>query len=59
MWDASKVLWSLLIGLFRSRASLEAEILILRGRDCDAAPAFSWRARVREQGAAAPWLAIR
>ena len=30
MWDACKVLWSLLIGLFRSRASLEAEILILR-----------------------------
>ena len=30
MWDACKLLWSLLIGLFRSRASLEAEILILR-----------------------------
>jgi hypothetical protein len=30
MWEAWKVLWSLLIGLFRSRASLEAEILILR-----------------------------
>ena len=29
MWDACKLLWSLL-GLFRSRASLEAEILILR-----------------------------
>ena len=30
MWDAWKLLWSLLIGLFRSRASLEAENLILR-----------------------------
>ena len=30
MWDACKLLWSLLIGLFRSRASLEAENLVLR-----------------------------
>jgi hypothetical protein len=30
MWDAWKLLWSLLIGLFRSRASLEAENLVLR-----------------------------
>ena len=30
MWDACKLLWSLFLGLFRSRASLEAEILMLR-----------------------------
>ena len=30
MWDVCKLLWSLLIGLFRSRASLEAENLVLR-----------------------------
>jgi hypothetical protein len=30
MWDACKLLWSLFIGLFRSRVSLEAEILMLR-----------------------------
>src|SRR4249920_1752088 len=30
MWDACKLLWSLLVGLFRSRASLEAENLVLR-----------------------------
>ena len=30
MWDACRSLWSLLIGLFRSRASLEAENLALR-----------------------------
>jgi transposase InsO family protein len=30
MWDACKMLWSLLVGLFRSRASLEAENLVLR-----------------------------
>src|SRR5271166_2132845 len=30
MWNACKLLWSLLIGLFRSRASLEAENLVLR-----------------------------
>jgi hypothetical protein len=30
MLDACKLLWSLLIGLFRSRASLEAENLVLR-----------------------------
>jgi len=30
MWDACRLLWSLLIGLFRSRASLEAENLALR-----------------------------
>src|SRR5262249_8106574 len=30
MWDACKLLWSLLIGLFRSRATLEAENLVLR-----------------------------
>src|SRR4249919_2250360 len=30
MWDARKLLWLLLIGLFRSRASLEAENLALR-----------------------------
>jgi transposase InsO family protein len=30
MWDACRLLWSLLIGLFRSRASLEAENLVLR-----------------------------
>ena len=30
MWNACKLLWSLLIGLLRSRASLEAENLVLR-----------------------------
>ena len=30
MWDACKLLWSLFLGLFRSRASLEAENLALR-----------------------------
>jgi hypothetical protein len=30
MWDAYKLLWSLLLWFFRSRASLEAENLILR-----------------------------
>src|SRR5271166_1657810 len=30
MWNACKLLWSLLIGIFRSRASLEAENLALR-----------------------------
>src|SRR5271165_7106510 len=30
MWNACKLLWSLLIGLFRSRASLEAENLVMR-----------------------------
>ena len=30
MWDAWRLLWSLLIGFFRSRASLEAENLVLR-----------------------------
>ena len=30
MWDAWRLLWSLLIGFFRSRASLEAENLALR-----------------------------
>ena len=30
MWDACKLLRSLLVGVFRSRASLEAEILVLR-----------------------------
>ena len=30
MWDACKQLWSLFLGLFRSRASLEAENLALR-----------------------------
>ena len=30
MWGACKLLWSLLVGLFRSRASLEAENLVLR-----------------------------
>ena len=30
MWDACKLLWSVLIGLFRSRASLEAENMALR-----------------------------
>ena len=30
MWDACRLLWSLLVGLFRSRASLEAENLALR-----------------------------
>jgi hypothetical protein len=30
MWDACKLLWSLFLGLFRSRASLEAENLGLR-----------------------------
>ena len=30
MWDACRLLWSLLIGLFQSRASLEAENLVLR-----------------------------
>jgi hypothetical protein len=30
MWDACKLLWSLLLWLFRSRASLEAENLALR-----------------------------
>jgi hypothetical protein len=32
MWDACKLLWLLLIGLFRSRASLEVENLALRQR---------------------------
>jgi hypothetical protein len=30
MWDACKLFWSLFLGLFRSRASLEAENLALR-----------------------------
>jgi len=30
MWDACKLLWSLFLGLFRSRASVEAENLALR-----------------------------
>ena len=30
MWDAFKLLWSLFLGLFRPRASLEAENLALR-----------------------------
>ena len=30
MWDGGRLIWSLLIGLFRSRATLEAENLILR-----------------------------
>jgi hypothetical protein len=30
MWDACKLAWSLLIGLFRSRANLAAENLALR-----------------------------
>jgi hypothetical protein len=30
MWDACKLLWSLFLGLFRPRASLEAENLALR-----------------------------
>ena len=30
MWDACRLLWSLLIGLFRSGAPLEAENLALR-----------------------------
>jgi hypothetical protein len=30
MWDGCGVIWSLLIGLFRSRARLEAENLVLR-----------------------------
>ncbi len=30
MWDGCRLIWSLLIGLFRSRATLEAENLILR-----------------------------
>src|SRR5271157_4728528 len=30
MWDAWRLLWSLLIGFFRSRARLEAENLVLR-----------------------------
>ena len=30
MWDGCRVIWSLLIGLFRSRATLEAENLVLR-----------------------------
>jgi hypothetical protein len=30
MWDACKLLWSLFLGLFRTRASLEAENLALR-----------------------------
>src|SRR5438132_12597850 len=30
MWDGGRVIWSLLIGLFRSRATLEAENLVLR-----------------------------
>jgi hypothetical protein len=30
MWDACKVLWSLFLGLFRSRTSLEAENFALR-----------------------------
>jgi hypothetical protein len=30
MWTGCRVIWSLLIGLFRSRAALEAENLVLR-----------------------------
>jgi transposase InsO family protein len=30
MWDGCRVIWSLLIGLFRSRATFEAENLVLR-----------------------------
>jgi hypothetical protein len=30
MWAGCRVIWSLLIGLFRSRATLEAENLVLR-----------------------------
>lgn len=32
MWNACELTGSLLLGLFRSRASLEAEILVLRQR---------------------------
>ena len=30
MWDGCRLIWSLLIGSFRSRATLEAENLVLR-----------------------------
>ena len=30
MWDGCKLIWSLLVGLFRSRAALQAENLVLR-----------------------------
>jgi len=30
MWDMLKLIWWVVIGLFRSRASLEAEIVALR-----------------------------
>ena len=30
MWDGCRLIWLLLIGLFRSRATLEAENLVLR-----------------------------
>jgi len=30
MWDLSRLLWRALVGLFRSRAALEAENLVLR-----------------------------
>ena len=30
MWDGCRLIWSLLIGLFRSRATLEAENMVLR-----------------------------
>jgi hypothetical protein len=30
MWDMFKLIWCIVIGLFRSRSSLEAEIVTLR-----------------------------
>ena len=30
MWDGCRLIWSLLIGLFRSRATREAENMVLR-----------------------------
>ena len=30
MWDGCRLIWSLLIGLFRSRVTFEAENLVLR-----------------------------
>jgi transposase InsO family protein len=38
MWDACKLLWPLFLGLFRPRASLEAENLALRQQICHGHP---------------------
>jgi len=35
MWDLCKLIWWVLVDLFRPRAKLEAEILVLRPRGSD------------------------